>query len=466
MDVHIKPADIDELRGRLTGTAAEPGSDGYGDAVAIWNGAICRRPALVVRCATSADVATALRFARDRDLEISVRGGGHSFAGFGVTEGGVMIDLTPMKSVHVDHGRRAAAAGGGTTWAEFDAASQQHALAAPGGFISHTGIGGLTLGGGMGWLTGTAGLSCDNLIGAEVVTADGSIVRASEDEHPDLFWALRGGGGNFGVVTSFEYQMHPVGPMVNLGLFFVGLEEGATLLRFAREFTRSLPHDAAAFIGGLNAPPAPFVPERYQFQPGYALVVAGFGTAEAHARLIEPVRGARRPLFELVTPIPYAGLQQMFDESAPWGILAYEKAVYLDDLTAGAIDVIAEQQPRKTSPMSITPIFCLGGAYAETPEDATAFGGQRSTRYVVSISAIAATPEDQERDRQWVRDFWSALVPHARGVGSYVNFMSEHDEDRVKAAYGPKYARLAQIKRDYDPDNVFRLNANIRPAAR
>jgi FAD/FMN-containing dehydrogenase len=464
--VHIAPTDIAELSMRLTGTAAEPGSDAYEQAVAIWNGAIQRRPAVVARCVTSTDVATALTFARDRELEVSVRGGGHGFAGFAVSEGGLMIDLTPMKSVHVDPGSQTAVAGGGTTWAELDAAGQRHALAAPGGFISHTGIGGLTLGGGMGWLTGMTGLSCDNLIAAEVVTADGRVLRASADEHSDLFWALRGGGGNFGVVTSFKYQMHQVGPAVNLGLFFFALEDGAALLRFAREFTKSLPRAASAFIGGLNAPPAPFVPEQYHFQPGYALAVTGFGSAEAHAGLVRPVRDALRPLFELVTPIPYVGLQQIFDESAPWGILAYEKCVYLDELTDGAIEVIAECQPKKTSPLSLTPIFCLGGAYADAPEDATAFGGRRSTRYVVNISATADTPEALEADRQWVRDYWSALVPHANGVGGYVNFMSEHDGDRVRAAYGPKYARLAEIKRQYDPDNVFHLNANIRPAGR
>src|SRR6266566_2827132 len=257
----IRSSDLDALRSRVAGTVAEPGAPGYSDAVAIWNGAIHRRPAVVVRCANSADVARALTFAQDRGLEVSVPGGG------------VMIDLTPLKSVHVDPASQVAVAGGGLTWAELDAAGQQHGLAVPGGFISHTGIAGLTLGGGMGWLTGQAGLSCDNLIGAEVVTADGQILRASADEHPDLFWALRGGGGHFGVVTSFEYRMHAVGPAVNLGLFFAGLDQGAALLRFAREFRRGLPRDAAMFIGGLNAPPEPFVPEEYRFQPGYALAV-------------------------------------------------------------------------------------------------------------------------------------------------------------------------------------------------
>jgi len=460
----IRSSDLDSLRSRVTGTVAEPGSPGYSEAVAIWNGAIDRHPAVVVRCAGSKDVAHALAFAQDRDLEISVRGGGHGFSGFAVTDGGVMIDLTPLKSVHVDPAGQRAVAGGGVTWAELDAVGQQHGLAVPGGFISHTGIAGLTLGGGMGWLAGLAGLSCDNLIGAEVVTADGQILRASADQHPDLFWALRGGGGNFGVVTSFEYRMHRVGPMVNLGLFFVGLDQGAAMLRAARELAPTLPRDAAMFIGGLNAPPEPFVPEEYRFQPGYALLVTGFGAESVHAELIAPVRGALNALFELVTPIPYASLQQMFDAAAPWGILAYEKAVYLDELTDGAIGTIAEHQPRKMSGMSFTPIFCLGGCFAEVADDATAFGGSRSTRYVVNIAAIAPTQEEFETDRRWARDYWSALVPHASGVGSYVNFMSEYEEDRVRAAYGAaKYDRLAKIKSQYDPGNVFHLNANIPP---
>jgi FAD/FMN-containing dehydrogenase len=462
---HIGAGDLEELQARLAGTVAVAGSAGYDEAVAIWNGAIDRHPSVVVRCANSADVASALSAAQERGLEVSVRGGGHGFAGFAVTDGGLMIDLTPMKSVRVDPGARVAVAAGGVTWAELDAAGQQHGLAVPGGFISHTGIAGLTLGGGMGWLSGQAGLSCDNLAGAEVVTADGQILRASADQHPDLFWALRGGGGNFGVVTSFEYRMQAVGPLVNLGLFFVGLDQGAALLRFAREFRRGLPRDAAMFIGGLNAPPEPFVPEEYRFQPGYALAVVGFGSPGAHAQLIAPVRDALSARFELVTPIPYANLQQMFDPSAPWGILGYEKAVHLDELTDGAIDVIVEHQPRKASGMSFTPIFCLGGAFAEVADDATAFGGRRSTRYVVNIAAVAQTSEDLEADRQWVRDYWAALVPHAAGIGGYVNFMSEYEEGRVRAAYGPaKYDRLARIKSEYDPGNVFHLNANILPA--
>jgi hypothetical protein len=456
---------VKSLQAAVSGTVTLPGDAGYDVACSIWNGAIDRRPAVVASCAGSADVAAALAFARDEDLEVSVRGGGHNYAGFALCDGGLMIDLTPMKSVAVDPAARRVACGGGTTWGELDAATQEHGLAVPGGFISQTGVAGLTLGGGFGWLNRLAGLSSDNLVGAEVVTADGRVLHASEKENADLFWALRGGGGNFGVVTSFEFALHDVGPMLHLGLFFYAPEQGRDLLRFARDFIPGLPDECGAFLAGLNAPPEPFVPEQHQLAPVFAIAVVGFQDDEAHARLIDPIRAAVPPLFELVTPIPYVALQQMFNESAPWGILAYEKAVYLDELTDAAIDVIVEHQPKKQSPLSFLPIFPLGGAYSRAPGDATAFGGRRDTKYVVNISAACPTPELFDADRSWVRAFWTDLVQHATGVGSYVNFMSEYEENRVRAAYGPdKYERLAQIKAKYDPDNVFHLNANVLPA--
>lgn len=375
-----------------------------------------------------------------------------------------MIDLSLMKSIVVDPDARRAVAGGGVSWAELDAATQEYGLAAPGGFISHTGIAGLTLGGGLGWLTRKAGLSADNLLGADVVLADGAHVHASDTENPDLMWALRGGGGNFGVVTSFEYRLHEVGPLVNLALFFWAPADGAKMLRFAREFVPTVPRDGQVFIAALNAPPEPFVPDDYKLQPGYALLVVGFGEADSHARLVEPVREVA-PAFEFVTPIPYVNLQQMFDASAPWGIHGYEKAVHLAELTDAAIEVITEWQPRKISPMSFVPMFCLGGAYADVDDAATAFGGARTSRYVVNIAAICPEPDMYEKEREWVRSYWEALVPHAGSVGSYVNFMSEYDETRVRESYGvAKYERLAAVKRQYDPDNVFHLNANIRPA--
>jgi hypothetical protein len=457
---------VKSLQGAISGTVSLAGDADYDTACSIWNGVIDRRPAVVASCATSGDVAAALAFARDEALEVSIRGGGHNYAGFALSQDGLMIDLTPMKSVTVDAKARRAVCGGGTTWGELDAATQEDALAVPGGFISHTGVGGLTLGGGFGWLSRLAGLSSDNLVGAEVVTADGRVLHASETESADLFWALRGGGGNFGVVTAFEFALHDVGPMLQLGLFFYTPEQGRDLFRFARDFIPGLPDACGVFLAGLNAPPEPFVPEQHQLAPVFAMAVVGFQDDQSHARLIEPIRSAVPPLFELVTPIPYTMLQQMFDASAPWGILAYEKAVYLDELTDAAIDVIVEHQAKKQSPLSFLPVFPFGGAYSRAQGDSTAFGGSRDIKYVVNISAAAPTTELYDADRAWVREFWSALVPHATGVGSYVNFMSEYEENRVRAAYGPeKYERLAKIKAQYDPDNVFHLNANIQPAA-
>ena len=457
---------VEALRGTIDGIVSVPGDRAYDTAVSIWNGVIERRPAVAVSCASSGDVVAALAFAQVHGLEVSVRGGGHNYAGHALCDGGLMVDLSPMKSVAVDALARRAVCGGGTTWGELDAATQEHGLAVPGGFISTTGVAGLSLGGGFGWLSRLAGLTSDNLVAAEVVTADRRVLRATSVENSDLFWALRGGGGNFGVVTSFEFALTPVGPLVHLGMFMYAPEQGGDVLRFAREYVKDLPDECGVLLAGLSAPPELFVPEEHHLAPVYAFVIVGFGDAEAHAELIDPVREAIAPLIELVTPIPYTALQQMFNGSAPWGILAYEKAVYLDELSDSAIEVILAEQPKKAFPLSFLPIFVLGGAYGRAADDATAFGGSRSLTYMVNIAAAAPTPELYETERAWVQTFWSALTPHAAGVGSYVNFMTEYEEDRVRAAYGPlKYERLAAIKARYDPDNLFHLNANIPPAA-
>lgn len=457
--------DLDALRSGVAGIVALPGESDYDQAVAIWNGSIERRPSIVVRCTSADDVAAAIRFAREAGLEVSVRGGGHGFSGFALTEGGLMIDLTPLKEITVDAATRRAVAGGGCTWAELDAATQAHGLAVTGGMISHTGIAGLTLGGGIGWLTSIAGLTCDNLVGAEIVTADGVVRHASATENADLLWALKGGGGNFGVVTYFEYQLHPVGPTIQFGMFYWGLDQGREVLRFARDFIPTLPPEISPFITSTNAPAAPFVPEPLRNKPGWVLAFVGFGDEETLARQIAPVREALPPLFELVEPLPYTALQSLFDHTAPWGAFAYEKAVHLDELSDAVIDLMVEHQPRKSAHLSFTPILILNGAYRDVPEDATAFSGNRHARYVVTITAVCPDREAFEADRTWVRNYWAALAPHAPDVGSYVNFMSEFDEARVRVAYGAsKYARLTAIKAQYDPDNFFHLNANIRPA--
>jgi FAD/FMN-containing dehydrogenase len=464
--VSLSGSALETLRSGFGGEVILPGDAGYDEGRSLWNGDIDRRPAVIAVASSADDVAAAIRLARDHDLEIAVRGGGHSFAGHGAGDDGVMINLGRMRVVTVNPAAHRVRCGPGTTWADLDAATQPHAQAVPGGQISHTGVAGLSLGGGIGWLTNKAGLSCDNLVSARVVTADGRIVTASATEHPELHWALRGGGGNFGVVTEFEFSTHDVGPLVNLGLFFWSVDEGADALRFIRDFVSRAPDDVAAQLIGLNAPPAPFVPERFHFAPCYGLAVVGFGSPEEHAALVQPIRDDYPPLFDFVTPIPFTDLQQMLDEAAPWGILAYEKALYIEDpVTDDALAVVADFLPRKASPMSIMPVFPLNGAYTRVGVDDTAFGGPRVPMWVFNISAIAPDPDLLATDRAWVRSFWEALLPYASSVGGYVNFQNDVDEERVRESYGAaKYDRLARVKAEYDPDNLFHKNANIKPA--
>ncbi|HET9078563.1 MAG TPA: FAD-binding oxidoreductase [Acidimicrobiales bacterium] len=463
----VTAGSLESFRGRFAGRVVTAADTDY-DAVraeCVWNGDIDRRPWVIARATSPADVAEAVRFARSEGRVIAVRGGGHGFAGACIADDAVMIDLGPLDRVDVDPGGRRATCGGGARWSQVDSATQEHALGVPGGFISHTGIGGLTLGGGMGWMTRRAGLSCDNLTSAEVVTADSRVLTASRQEYPDLFWAIRGGGGNFGVVTSFEFSLHPTGPMVQLALSFWDLDHGPDAFRAARDLVPSLDEGLGIFLAALNAPPAPFVPDSFQGVAGYAVLVADFDPDGAGARAAADLRAAQPPQFVFDTPIPYTHLQQMFDESAPWQCRGYEKALYLEELTDPVIEVIARHFPRKSSPMSFMPTFVLGGDFARHSEEETAFGGGRDTRYVLNIAAVAPTADLLDADRQWVRDFWSDLTARTGTVASYVNFMSEFEDDRLRATYGAaKYERLAGVKATYDPDNVFRLNPNIRPA--
>lgn len=456
---------IEKLRAEFDGDLYLPADEDYDEVRAIWNGAVDHRPAVIARVASPSDVAAALAHAQRAGLEVGVRCGGHHYGGAAVPDGGLTVDLRAIDQVVVDPVARRARCGGGALQAALDAAAQEHGLAVTGGTISHTGVGGLTLGGGMGWLTRACGLAVDNLVGAQVVLADGRCVRASADEHPDLLWALTGGGGNFGVVTEFEFRLHPVGPLVHLGMLFWELERAGEALRAARDVLDALPRDAGGMVIAMSAPPAPFVPEQHRFRPGIGLVVVGLASAQAHAALLDAPRAAAAPLFELATPLPYTALQSMLDESAPHGVLAYGKSLYLGEMSDGAIGALAALLPARTSPMSLVPIFSLGGAYADVAAGATAFGGPRAARYAVNIDAIATDEATLAADREWVRSLWSALRPFAPHAGSYVNFMAEYDHDRVRAAYGPDtYARLARVKAAYDPGNLFRRNANILPA--
>jgi FAD/FMN-containing dehydrogenase len=456
--------DIDTLRSAIDGLVIAPESTFYDDARRVWNADIDGRPALIVRCASAVDVAMGIRFAREHGLELAVRGGAHAVGGTSTVDGGLVLDLSRLNQVTVDPVAKRARVGGGALLADLDAATQEHGLAVPAGLISHTGIGGLTLGGGMGWLTTLAGLTIDNLVSAELVTADGQVRRVSAAEHPDLFWAIRGGGGNFGVVTEFEFRLHEVGPTVQLGFLFWGLDQGAEVLRLARDVIPELPPRVNIVIGGLNAPPAPFVPEQHQLQPGYGLVVVGFGTAEEHAEVLDRIRGALPPLVEFVTPMPYVAIQQLFDEANAWGMHCYEKSTYLDEITDEAIEDITAHVALRSSPLSVVLFYRLAGAYCEVGEDDTAFGGRRTPGYGMFIVGICPTPELLVADRAWVRSCWEAMRPHSPGIGAYVNAIAEQDDDRVRASYGPaKFERLARIKGSYDPGNLFHRNLNIKP---
>jgi FAD binding domain/Berberine and berberine like len=463
----VLASDLAALRSRFVGRLINPGDGGYDEARRVWNAAIDRRPAVIARCADAADVSAALEFGRAQGLEITVRGGAHNASGAAVGDGCLMLDLSRMRRVRVDSVARRAWAGGGATNGDLDAAAQAHGLAAVTGSVSTTGLGGLTLGGGMSpRLTRAHGLACDNVCSAEVVLADGQIVRAAPDEHPDLFWAIRGGGGNFGVVTEFQLRLHPVKPLVDFALLFWPLERGGEVLRLARDVLPTLSRNVSVMIAGVNAPPAPFVPERHHFQPGYALEITGFGSEQEHAEVVSRFRRELAPLFEMVMPMPYVQVQKLMDEAAAWGFRVYDKGAQVAELSDAVIEVVTEHVPRKKSPSSVVFVYQLDGAYSEVGDDDTAFGSGRSPRYQCFMLDMASTEEAWVADRAWVRSFWAALQPHALGRGSYVNDSSELPDEWVRASYGPKYARLAQIKAKYDPDNVFRHNANIQPATR
>ena len=462
---HTMRGSIDTLRAAMSGPVIGPADPDYDQARRVWNAGIDRRPAVIARCASPADVAAAVTFAAGHGLEITVRGGAHGMSGAAVADRGLMIDLSKLNQVSVDPQAKRARASGGALLADLDAAAQAHGLAVPAGVVSHTGVGGLTLGGGMGWLTRQAGLSIDNLVSAQVVTASGQIRRTSADENPDLFWAIRGGGGNFGVVTEFEFRLDEVGPVVQAGLLFWDLEQGRDVLGVAREIIAALPRDLNIIVAGLNAPAAPFVPVEHHHRPGYVLVVAGFGSAAGHAQVMTRIRQALPPLWEFATPMPYVALQQLLDEANAWGFHTYDRGTYLEDLSDEAIEVVTDHLPRKNSPLSALLFYRLDQAYSQVGEDDTAFSGGRSPRFAVFIVAVCPTPQLLAADRAWVRSFWEALRPHSLGAGSYVNAMTEFDGDRVRAAYGPaKYQRLATIKKKYDPRNLFHHNANIQPA--
>ena len=455
--------DFEPLRTVLRGPVILPADPSYDAARAIWNGAIDRRPACIVHCTGVADVAAAVAFARERDLLVAVRSGGHGVGGHALCEDGLVIDLSPMKGIRVDPVARTARAESGVLWGELDRETQLHGLATVGGIVTHTGIAGLTLGGGLGWLMRKHGATVDNLVSVDLVTADGEILTASEDENPDLFWGVRGGGGNFGVVTSFEYRLHPVGPIVLAGPIFHLLEDAPDVLSFYREFIAEAPDELTTIFELEPAPPLPFLPEALHGKPIVMVAACYAGAAEDGIEVVRPLKEFGSPIADLLEPKPYTALQAMFDPFVPHGWQRYWKSVELPPLTDAAIDTLVEHAEGTTSPRSYCIVFQLGGALARVEEEATAFN-QRSAAHNVNINAVW-TEDDPggERHVSWARDFFSALEPHA-GEGVYVNFLGEEGADRVRQAYGErKYERLAALKRTYDPTNFFQLNQNIEP---
>jgi hypothetical protein len=445
----------------FAGVTVTPESPDYDDVRAVWNGWFDRRPAVIARCRTVDDVIAAVGFARESGLPLAVRAGGHSLAGLSSCDDGIMLDLSLMREVVVDPEARRARVQPGATWAAFDAATQAHGLASTGGLISHTGVAGLTLGGGIGWLMRKQGLACDNLISAELVTASGDVVRASASEEPELLWGLRGGGGNFGVVTSFEFRLHAVGPVVG-GIVLFPIDRGREVLRTYREWAAGLPEEFTTIAAVVTAPPAPFVPPELVGRKTVAVVGCWCGEPDAGQAALGPMR-ALRPAVDVFGPMPYPAMQGMLDEGAPPGIRSYTRSGYAADLSDGMIDAALEHGAAMPSPFSQVHIHHMGGAVARVGEDDTAFGHRRAA-YAYNLNAMWMDTSEDELHESLNRDAAEAIAPFSTG-GVYVNFLGNEGDARIRAAYGDaKYDRLARLKARFDPQNLFRLNQNIRPA--
>jgi FAD/FMN-containing dehydrogenase len=454
-----------ELRADFRGELLRARDDGYDAARAVFNGMIDRRPALIARCAGVADVISAVNFARENGLLLAVRGGGHSVPGYAVVDGGVVIDLSPMKGVWVDPESKTARAQAGLLQGELDRETQAFGLAVTGGRVSHTGIAGLTLGGGSGWIERKFGFAVDNLISADVVTADGRFVRASAQENEDLFWGLRGGGGNFGIVTSFEYRLHPVGPIVLGGMLVYPAEQAREVLRFYRDFIEEAPDELGGGCAFVVAPPEPFVPEHVQGTQVLAVVVCYVGPVEDGEAAIRPLTDARPPALDMVQPMPYTVVQSLTDAGNPHGMQNYWKAGFLEELPDEAIDAFVEQAQKATSPQTTVLLMPMGGALARVPDEETPLGLRDSAFNFHAIS-MWTDPADPERHIRWARDITEAMQPWT-SERTYLNFIGDEGEERVRTAYDPeKFSRLVALKDKYDPDNLFRLNQNIKPTSR
>lgn len=453
------PTSPAELKSLVSGSVVLPDDPTYNEARAVWNGAIDRHPAAIVRCRSVEDVVAVVGLARETGHELAIRCGAHSLPGFSTTDGGIVLDLTEMNSVEVDAEERMARVQGGATWAAYDAATHAHGLASTGGLISTTGVGGLTLGGGIGWLVRRCGLSCDNLVGAEVVLADGSVVRVDSGGDPDLLWGLRGGGGNFGVVTSLEFRLYAVQDVL-AGILMFPEERAPEVLRRYRDWVRNLPDELSTVAAFTIAPPEPFVPEELHLKRVIGIIGCHAGDPAEGEALLQPLLALDPPI-QMVAPMPYPALQSLLDESAPAGRQNHFKGGYLDQLSDAAIDLLVDRAARRPSDLSELHLHHMGGAVARVGEDDTAVSN-RHAQFAYNVIAMWEDPAETEVHRGWARET-SALLEPVSSKGTYVNFLTDATDADVRDAYGTKYQRLVELKRRYDPTNLFHLNQNIKP---
>ncbi|HYJ66812.1 MAG TPA: FAD-binding oxidoreductase [Nocardioidaceae bacterium] len=450
-----------ELAAQFAGSLTEPGDSGYDDSRRIWNGSIDRRPGLIARCVGPSDVKAALRYARHTGIEVAIRGGGHSFPGHSALDDGLVIDLGAMKRIRIDPARRTVRAQPGVLLGELDQAAQPHGLAVPAGIVTHTGIAGLTLGGGLGWLMRKYGLTIDSLLSVKLLTATGEQVMASRAENAELFWGIRGGGGNFGVVTEFTYRLQPVGPTVLAGPIFWPLDDSPRVTRFYRDWIAEAPDELGTMLIHRKAPPLAAIPTELHGRPVVAVVCCYTGDLDEGERLIGPLRRFGSPLLDLCAAKPFVDHQAMFDPSYPHGRWYYFRSCDLPPLTDDAVDALVDSAGRIGSPHTSIAMFHLGGAVARVGDDDTAYSGRQSA-HTVNIACSTETADGFDAEREWLERTWSQLSP--AGTNTYVNFLMDEGEDRIRAAYGAaKYGRLQALKRTYDPGNLFHRNQNIRP---
>ena len=457
----IDPVALGRLEGTFKGPLTGPGDATYEADRLVWNGSIDRSPALIAGCTGVADVIAAVRWARGTDLPVAVRSGGHSFPGLSVCDGGLVIDLGRMRGIRVDPAAGTVRAQAGVILGELDRETQAFGMAVPAGIVTTTGMAGLTLGGGIGWLMRKYGLTIDQLLSVDLVTADGELVKASADENPELFWGVRGAGGNFGIVTDFEFRLNPLGPTVMAGPVAWAMEDSPDVLRFYREWLKTVPDELTTIVVHRKAPASPMLPPEVH---GRRVVMVGCcyaGPVAEAAEVLRPLKALGAPLFDLCAPKPFMALQAMFDAGFPKGWWYYFKSCDVAELSDEVIDITVEHAMKIQSPLTAFPIFQLGGAISRVGEDDTAYSG-RGAGHTININGTTASAEGFDAERDWARTFWSALEPHHTSV--YVNFLMDEGEDRIRQAYGnARYERLKALKRTYDPDNFFRLNQNIPP---